>query len=116
MNKYFFRKHWLLTILFLLCGLIIVLTFFRQRINSNSTQKSKSEIVDDFDAKIIGKRENSILVEAFDYRKEILVSTKLLEEKETFSVGDIVNIGYNGLIEESDPLGVTALCIKKVRD
>ena len=40
----------------------------------------------------------------------------LLEEKETFSVGDIVNIGYNGLIEESDPLGVTALCIKKVRD
>ena len=81
MNKYFFRKHWLLTILFLLCGLIIVLTFFRQRINSNSTQKSKSEIVDDFDAKIIEKRENSILVEAFDYRKEILVSTKLLEER-----------------------------------
>ena len=116
MNEYFLHKYQLLTLLFLLCSMIIALAFFSQRINSNIVQKSKPEIVDDFDAKIIEMGEESLLVEAFDYRKEILVCTKLLEEKESFSVGDIVNIGYDGTITEADPLGVTALCIKKVRD
>ena len=57
-------------------------------------------------------KDTIILVEALNTQKEIIVGTN--HTNKSLSTGDLINIEYDGEIEESNPPSITALRIEKL--
>ena len=80
--------------------------------NSNEPLKEKVTENPYFDAKVIEIRESTILVELLKEKEEMVVGTSQISE--SFSVGELVKIEYDGEINETNPPSITALRIEEL--
>ena len=92
--------------------LLFVIIFFVIIFYDNNSPKNKGIENPNFDAKVIEIKDTIILVEALNTQKEIIVETN--HTNKALSTGDLINIEYDGEIEESNPPSITALRIEKL--
>lgn len=92
--------------------LLFVIIFFVIIFYDNNSPKNKVIENPNFDAKVIEIKDAIILVEALNTQKEIIVGIN--HTNKSLSTGDLINIEYDGEIEESNPPSITALRIEKL--
>ena len=92
--------------------LLFVIIFFVIIFYDHNSPKNKGIENPNFDAKVIEIKDTIILVEALNTQKEIIVETN--HTNKSLSTGDLINIEYDGEIEESNTPSITSLRIEKL--